>query len=128
MQADGYVIAGFDGATRQGGHWNELPTPFMLRGRRPDAWAASPDRALIVFAEAKTANDILRRHTLEQLRVFGAVRMKASSAPCLLYVAVPREQASRLDSILNRAGLGNAKHVIRMHVPEAMLSGERNAP
>jgi hypothetical protein len=127
MQADGYVVAGFDGTAPQGGNWNLLHAPFKLGRHRPDAWGATPDGALVAFAEAKTAADILNRHTLEQLRIFGAVRMKTGSKLCALYVAVPREQAVKLDVALNRAGLLSAAHVIRMHVPEALLREGRHA-
>lgn len=127
MHADGYVVAGFDGTAPQGGNWNLLRAPFKLGGYRPDAWGVTPDSALLAFAEAKTAADILNRHTLEQLRIFGAVKMKSGSNPCALYVAVPREQASKLDAALNAAGLLNAAHIIRMHVPEALLRDGRHA-
>jgi hypothetical protein len=127
MHADGYVVAGFDGTAPQGGNWNLLRAPFKLGGHRPDAWGMTPYGALLAFAEAKTAADILNRHTLEQLRIFGAVKMKTGSKPCALYVAVPREQAPKLDAALNAAGLLNAAHIIRMHVPEALLRDGRHA-
>lgn len=122
MTADGFVVAGFDGVADRGGSFNALPTPFSLAGRRPDAWAAKDGGRLIAFAEAKSAGDILSRRTLSQLRTFGAVRMKDGASLCPLYVAVPREAAPMLDEALRSAGLISARNVIRIHVPEVLLT------
>lgn len=127
MCADGFVVAGFDHSAVQGGFWNELPTPFMLRGHRPDAWAARQDGALLAFAEAKTAADIDNGHTLAQLRTFGNVRMKRGGALCPLYIAVPRCEARKLDEVLIKTGLIGARHVVRLHVPEILLGDIRHA-
>jgi hypothetical protein len=121
MQSDGFTVAGFDGVALQAGFWNTLPKPFLLRGRRPDAWGCSCDGLRLAFGEAKTARDILSHRTQDQFRIFGSVRMKASSNPCPLYVAAPREQASVLDEALKRAGMLGVPHLVRIHVPEALL-------
>jgi len=127
MCADGFVVAGFDHSAVQGGFWNELPTPFMLRGHRPDAWAARQDGTLLAFAEAKTAADIDNGHTLAQVRTFGNVRMKGGGALCPLYIAVPRCEARKLDEVLIKTGLIGARHVVRLHVPEILLGDIRHA-
>jgi hypothetical protein len=127
MCADGFFVAGFDGTAVQGGRWNGLPKPFELRGRRPDAWGAAATGSLIAFAEAKTASDILSARSIAQLCTFGAVRMKLGSLPCPLYVAVPREHASTLDKALTKAHLLGAIHIVRLHVPEALLRENRHA-
>jgi hypothetical protein len=127
MIADGFVIAGFDGYVERGGHLNALPKPFLLRGRRPDAWGATSDGSLVAFAEAKSADDVLSQRTMMQLRIFGAVRMKNGSLPCPLYIAVPREAAPALDKALKAATLLSAGNVIRLHVPEALLRGASHA-
>lgn len=123
MCADGFIVAGFDDSAVQGGIWNQLPTPFMWRGYRPDAWAARPDGTLLAFAEAKTAADIDNRHTLSQLRTFGNVRMKGGGPLCPLYIAVPRCEAHKLAEVLIKTGLIGARHVVRLHVPEILLGG-----
>lgn len=120
MTADGFLVAGFDGTAARGGRFNALPTPFVLRGRRPDAWGADEGGSLIAFAEAKSASDIVAGRTVDQLRTFGTVRMK-SGLSCPLYVAVPRETAPKLDLALRAAGLTSAHNVIRIHVPEILL-------
>jgi hypothetical protein len=127
MCADGFVIAGFDDSAVEGGFWNQLPTPFMLRGYRPDAWAARSDRTLLAFAEAKTAADIHNGHTLAQLRTFGNVRMKGGGPLCPLYIAVPRCESRKLDEVLIKTKLIGARHVMRLHVPEILLGGVRRA-
>ena len=121
MTADGFVVAGFDGAADRGGRFNGLPTPFVLRGRRPDAWGSGEDGSLMAFAEAKSAGDIVGNRTVDQLRTFGAVRMK-NGLSCPLYVAVPREAAPKLDWALRAAGLASTRNVIRLHVPEILLT------
>jgi hypothetical protein len=120
MMADGFLVAGFDGTAERGGWFNALPAPFVMRGRRPDAWGADGGTSLIAFAEAKSAGDILAGRTVDQLRTFGAIRMK-SGVKCPLYVAVPREAAPKLDAALRAAGLTSARNVIRIHVPEILL-------
>ncbi len=127
MCADYFAVAGFDSAADQGGCWNELPTPFLLRGHRPDAWGATTDGALLAFAEAKAGSDINNGHTLSQIQTFGRVRMKNHGARCPLYIAVPRCEASKLDQILIKAGLAAACHIVRLHVPEVLLGGRRHA-
>jgi hypothetical protein len=127
MQSDGFVVAGFDEHADQGGHWNGLPAPFSLRGRRPDAWGINPASGRLAFAEAKTAADIMSGRTMAQLRTFGSVRMKAGLEACPLYIAIPREQAHRLDRALRATGLLNAAHLVRLHVPEVLLGSGRRA-
>jgi hypothetical protein len=127
MFADGFVVAGFDSTAAQGGFWNGLPQPFQLKGRRPDAWGARPDRALLAFAEAKTANDINTRHTVAQLRIFGAVRMKGGTTHCPLYIAVSRAEAARLDKVLIETRLLGVSHIVRLHVPEILLGEASHA-
>jgi hypothetical protein len=121
MAADGIVVAGFEGTAERGGFFNFLPAPFVLRGRRPDAWGATEDRSLIAFAEVKSANDIAAGRTVGQLRIFGNVRMKNGSM-CPLYVAVPREAAPALDLALRASGLASARNVFRIHIPEILLT------
>lgn len=126
MSSDGFVVSGFDGRADRGGRFNGLPSPFLLRGRRPDAWGADGSGSLLAFAEAKSAGDLGTRRTLDQLRTFGAVRTK-SGGLCPLYVAVPREAAPALDRALLAAGLASARNVIRIHVPEILLKEARHA-
>jgi hypothetical protein len=121
MTADGIVVAGFDGAAEGGGFFNSLPAPFALRGRRPDAWGAREDGTLIAFAEVKSATDVSTGRTIGQLRIFGNVRMKNGSI-CPLYVAVPRDAAPALELALRAAGLASARNVVRIHIPEILLT------
>jgi hypothetical protein len=121
MQTDGFFVAGFDGTAEQGRQWSALPKPFLLNGRRPDAWGQTSDASLLAFAEAKTAGDILSEHTAAQLRTFGNIRMRTSWMRCPLYIAVPREQAAALDKALAGARLLSAAHVLRLYVPEVLL-------
>jgi hypothetical protein len=125
MCADGFFLGGFEAHARQAGVWNALPPPFELRGVRPDAWGVRTKDSLFAFAEAKAADDIDTRHTRAQLKVFGFTRMRRSVYRCPLYVSVPRSAASLLDRVLADLGLIGAKHVIRLHIPDALLSGGR---
>jgi hypothetical protein len=127
MCTDGFIVAGFDNRAVQGGFWNGLPTPFMLKGYRPDAWGARQDGALLAFAEAKTAEDIDNRHTIAQLRTFGNVRMKDRGLLCPLYIAIPHSEARKLDEVLITTGLIRARHVVRLHIPEILLGGIHRA-
>lgn len=126
MSMDGFIVSGFDGSADRGGRFNGLPSPFLLGGRRPDAWGADESGSLLAFAEAKSAGDIGTRRTLDQLRIFGAVRTKRG-ALCPLYIAVPREAAPALDQVLLAAGLASARNVVRIHVPEILLKEDRRA-
>lgn len=71
---DGYVVRRYEGPTPHGGLWNHLELPFDFQGHRPDAWAIHVDSGQIAIGEAKSAADILSRHTLLQLRLFGRAR------------------------------------------------------
>jgi len=107
MTADGFLVAGFDGTAEHGGRFNALPAPFVLRGRRPDAWGADEGASLIAFAEAKSAGDILAGRTVDQFRTFGSVRTR-SGLTCPLYVAIRARRAPKLDTALRAAGLTSA--------------------
>ena len=82
---------------------------------------------MLSFAEAKTGRDIDTAHTRRQLRVLGFTKMRGSSAPCPLYLAVARGEARRLDGVLADAGLAGAGHIVRIHVPEILLGAASNA-
>lgn len=123
MCADGFLLGGFEAYARQAGVWNALPPPFELRGVRPDAWGVRTEDSLLAFAEAKTIDDIDTKHTRAQLRVFGHTRMRGTVQNCPLYVSVPRSAAIRLDRVLADLGLITAKHVVRLHIPDALIAG-----
>ncbi|MFB6418558.1 hypothetical protein [Bradyrhizobium tunisiense] len=126
MSADGFGVVAFDGIAGQAGRWNDLPTPFPLHGRRPDAVGLDAGGSL-AFCEAKIGNDILCRRTREQFEIFGRLKMRGSSVICPLYVAVPREQAPLLDQALVRAGIAGARNIVRMHIPEILIGSRSNA-
>ena len=121
MEADGFVLGGFEGPATQGGLRNALPLPFSLRGTRPDAWGLHQKHPLIGFAEAKTVRDVDTQHTRRQLRVFGATKMKNSGNRCPLYIAVPQSAAYALDKVLIDIGLLRAANVVRLHIPDILL-------
>lgn len=122
MSADGFIVGGFEAPAKQAGELNSLPRPFSFKGVRPDAWGLRKHDSLLAFAEAKAANDIDTKHTRTQLRTFGFVHLAEDPRPCTLYVAVPRSCARALDRVLIDLGLIGARHVIRLHVPDALLS------
>ena len=124
MSADGFLLGGFEAPATQAGVWNALPAPFTLKGARPDAWGVRTDDALMAFAEAKTCDDIDNKHTRAQVRVFGFTRMRNTKCYCPLYLAIPRSSAYRLDRVLADLGLIGARHVVRLHIPDALLSGK----
>jgi hypothetical protein len=119
MLADGFSIAGFDGATGEAIELSGLPAPFELEGVRADAWGIENETGLIGFAEAKTARDINNNHTRKQLRILGRARVRGSLCP--LYLAVPRACAYDLDRVLIDTGLIGARHIRRIHVPQVLL-------
>lgn len=125
MAADGFSLSGFDSKADQGGGWNVLPPPFRLHGVRADAWGVRQGDGAVAFAEAKAAGDIDNAHTRTQLRVLGFARVRASKRRCPLYLSIPRSSAYALDRVLADIGLLGAKHLVRLHVPEAMLTGVR---
>jgi hypothetical protein len=124
MVSDGYEIAGYDGPTPQGGPWNRLPVPFEIAAVRPDVFGISAQGACIAVGEAKTVEDVFTQHTLRQLRVLGHLRDRRSKEPCALYVAVPRSATGALDRALLSTGLINARHVLRLHIPDCLLAEE----
>jgi hypothetical protein len=124
MVADGYVITGYEGPTTQGGLWNRLPLPFEIASVRPDVFGICTQGTRIAVGEAKTAKDVLTQHTLRQLRVLGRLRDHRSGEPCVLYVAVPRSEIRTLDRVLVTSGLINAHHVIKLGIPDCLLTEE----
>lgn len=126
MSADGFVLGGFEAPAKQAGSWNSLPIPFALKRVRPDAWGLRVHDSLLAFAEAKTAGDIDTKHTRSQLHVFGFTHLANDPRPCPLYVAVPRSCAGLLDCVLVDLGLIRARHVVRLHIPDVLLSEQQD--
>lgn len=126
MNADGFVLGGFESPAIQAGIWNSLPAPFALKRVRPDAWGLRPKDSLLAFAEAKTAGDIDTKHTRDQLRVFAFTHLGNDPRPCPVYVAVPRSCAGLLDRVLVDLGLICARHLVRLHIPDVLLSEQQD--
>jgi hypothetical protein len=124
MAADGYAIAGYDGPTEQGGLWNRLPVPFEIAAVRPDVLGICAQGTRVAVGEAKTVEDVFTQHTLGQFRVLGNLRDRRSEEPCALYIAVPRSATRALDRALLSTGLINARHVLRLHIPDCLLAEE----
>jgi hypothetical protein len=121
MTRDGFRIAGVDGTVPQGDFAESLAAPPVVAGVRPDAWGLAEEDGTMAFVEAKTESDIDNQHTRQQLRVLGNLRMRDSGRSCPVYLAIPRGAAYALDRVLIDLGLLRAKHIRRMHVPQALL-------
>jgi len=126
MTADGFLVAACDGSMPQGGLWNALPTPPELSGVRPYACGIAPSTGDFAFGEAKTYQDIDTPHTRKQLRVFGRLVHHEGRMACRLYIAVPRSAAGVLDRVLCQVGLQGARHVVRLHIPDCLVTDNRN--
>lgn len=124
MHADAYIIAGYDGPTPQGGHWNRLPIPFEIAAVRPDVFGICTQSGRIAVGEAKTAEDVFTGHTVQQLRVLGCLRDHRTGELCAFYIAVPRSATRALDRVLIRTDLINARHIVRLHIPDCLLAEE----
>lgn len=118
---DGYAVRRFEGPAPQGGLWNHLDLPFNFQGHRPDAWAIHMSTGQIAIGEAKSANDILSRHTLGQLRLFGRAVQRGTADCCPFYIAIPRSATRVLDEAFTRTRLVGRSHIHRLHVPDALL-------
>lgn len=121
MVKDGYLVSGFDGRAPRDEDLSFLPSPFVFRSVRADAWGQRPRDQMIAFGEAKTFNDVDTDHSRRQLEVLGKTRMSGSKAFCPLYIAVPRSVVYQLDRILIDVGLLRAKNVVRLHIPDVLL-------
>jgi hypothetical protein len=126
MTADGFLVAGCDGSMPQGGLWDALPPPPELDGVRPDACGVARANGQFAFGEAKTYQDIDTAHTRKQLRVFGSLVDRSGNTACRLYIAVPRSAAGVLDRVLGQVGLLGARHVVRLHIPDCLVTDNRN--
>ena len=119
LAVDGYTISGYDGPTPQGGAWNRLPLPPLVQNVRPDVFGTRAGYVDIAYGEAKTEEDVLSAHTCHQFLVL-AETVKSQGAR--LYFGVPRSASWLLDRALNRAGLLGSKSVVRVHVPDILVS------
>lgn len=122
MAADGFQLGGYEGPTPQGGVWNALPIPFEIGGVRPDAWGVVPGTGELAVGEAKTATDLASAHTQKQLRALGNLFQRRQNTLCRLYIAVPRSATIALDRALTRAALIGEKRVVRLHIPDCMVT------
>ena len=121
MVKDGFIVSGFDGSAPRGEEWSSLPAPFTFGRVRADTWGQRERGQMIAFGEAKTFHDIDTIHTRRQLEVLGKTKMKASTAYCPLYIAVPHSAVYELDKVLIDVGLLRAKNLMRVHVPDVFL-------
>jgi hypothetical protein len=127
MEKDGFQTEAFDNNLPQCDFNVALPSPFTFAGCRADAWGYSNRDALLAFVEAKTTADINRAHTRRQLLTLGNVRMRGSGVRCPLYLAIARSAVYDLDRALIDTGLIGARHVVRVHVPNALLEEDHHA-
>jgi hypothetical protein len=121
MTADDFTIGGYDGPTAQGGLWNRLPIPFEIAAVRPDVFGICKHSTRIAVGEAKTADDVCTRHTIQQFKVLGHLRDRQTGELCKLYIGIPRSAAYALDRVLASVGLINKHHVTRLHIPDCLL-------
>lgn len=121
MIRDGFEVSGFDGRAPRGVEFSQMPRPMVIEGVRADAWGQRIPDQLLAVGEAKTVTDVDTKHTREQLKVLGRIRMKGFKVYCPLYVAVPRSAAYKLDRVLIDTGLISEKHIVRLHIPDVLL-------
>ena len=74
----------------------------------------------VAYGEAKTALDLTSPHTDKQFRVLASTVRNSGAR---LYIVVPRSACTELDRALYRAGLLGNSRVVRLHVPDVLLSG-----
>ncbi len=121
MTYDGLRVIRYDGISRQGGGWSDLPPPPTIGGIRPDVVGQTPDGRLVAFGEAKTLDDLDTPHTRIQLRALAGARMRPMGTLCRIYVAVPISAIRTLDRVLADVGLVATRRVVRLHVPDILL-------
>jgi hypothetical protein len=121
MVTDGYEVCGYHGSTLQGGTFNWLPIPPVLHGIRPDVLAIKADVKAFAVGEAKTADDLHSLHTRSQFKVLGALE-QASSWSGKIYIAAPRPAVRALDVALVKAGLAGNPSIVRLHIPDCLIS------
>jgi hypothetical protein len=121
MKRDGFLPTACDGRMPQGGLWNQLRPSSKVGPFRPDAWGLSTDRRDLALCEAKTVDDIDTAHTRAQLSAFAAlIRRRGRGGK--LYIAIPRSGGRCLDRVLESLHLAGAPFVVRLHVPDCLLS------
>jgi hypothetical protein len=124
MTLDGFVAVACDGSLPQGGDWNLLPSPLELMHVRPDACGIATS-GRVAFGEAKTWKDIDTGHTRKQLRAFAQLKHRGDRTPCRLYIAIPRSASLVLDRVLAEIGLLHAGAVVRLHIPDCLITENR---
>lgn len=124
MTSDGYKVRAYDGPTPQGGVWNSLPVPSTIGNIRPDVWGVIPNTHALALGEAKTASDLCSAHTRQQLNVLRNLLEKQQDWTVKVYVAVPRSAVQDLDRALIATGLIANRQVVRLHIPDCLLSEE----
>ncbi len=125
MTVDGYSVRAYDGPTPQGGVWNELPCPLLIHNVRPDVLGVAAD-GRIAIGEAKTADDLCSVHTRQQLSILRSVVEYQRQPTIKLYLAIPRSACRALDRALVKVGLIGNRHVVRLHVPDCLVSREHH--
>ena len=126
MLADGYLVCGYHGPTPQGGPLNHIAIPPVLQSIRPDVLAVAPGRNSFAVGEAKTEDDLYSAHSLRQLEVLDTLaQVKGWSGK--IYIAVPRSAVRTLDTALAKAGLAGSRTLIRLHIPDCLISENSTA-
>jgi hypothetical protein len=121
MMADGYRVCGYHGPTPQGGPLNWLPIPPVLLDIRPDVLAVKLQENAFAIGEAKTEEDLISGHSRHQFKV---LRM-ATQVPGWrgkIYVAAPLSAVRALDAALAKAGLAGTHSLVRLHIPDCLVS------
>jgi hypothetical protein len=126
MARDGYTIIRFDGTCEQARICNHAQTPAAVFGVRPDVVGIDRNGAY-AFGEAKTAEDIDCAHTRRQLFVLSRLKMTTTGDPCRIYISIPRSNAKALDRVLADLYLVGKPHIIRLHIPDILVTQQEVA-
>lgn len=121
MLVDGYLVCGYHGPTPQGGPFNHIAIPPVLRSIRPDVFAIAPGRNAFAVGEAKSERDIYSAHSRHQFEVLRALT-KVKDWSGKIYIAAPRSAVGTLDTALAKAGLAGSRNLIRLHIPDCLIS------
>ena len=92
--------------------------PPKIRGFVPDAYVSCGPGDVLVIGEAKTARDLVRKHSLDQIAAF--LQTCSESENSYFILAVPWDQARLAQSLVKKLKVDTGTRGVRSEVLEKL--------
>jgi hypothetical protein len=123
MKMKGYRIVAIEDNLLKLPKNERMPIPLRIKRHRPDIIGINLCTRRLCIGEAKTANDLFSKRTIEQFNDFSGVIGKNSGEKAELIIGVPQRSLETLSDLLRKTNLP-VDSVSIIFLPEELVEDE----